>query len=133
MPLTNKLKIGDFVSYTPNSTSYKVTGADTESANNKERIIFDRTINPSELNLWRMIRKNDDGTVDVVSEYVSKEKVGIKGDNGCEYYIIILCWFLFDICLSNCSTKINFKNNWWKWNRIFTLYIRGIKKKEWKV
>lgn len=82
MPLTNKLKIGDFVSYTPNSTSYKVTVADTESANNKERIIFDRTINPSELNLWRMIRKNDDGTVDVVSEYVSKEKVALRGIMG---------------------------------------------------
>ena len=49
---------------TPTLTSYttetKYTGYDST-----------QTINPSELNIWRVIRVNDDGTYDAVSEYVS--------------------------------------------------------------
>ena len=40
------------------------------------------TINPSELNLWRVIRKNDNGTIEVVSEYVSGTKVSFYGKTG---------------------------------------------------
>lgn len=65
---------------TPTSTSYtppgELTGctADVNCTQN--------TINPSELNLWRVIKKNDDGTVDVVSEYVSSNYILIYGQTG---------------------------------------------------
>lgn len=71
----NNLKVGDYISMTPTSTSYivatSVTGNDT-----------DQTINPSELNLWRVIKKNDNGTVDVVSANVSSVGVIFKGEVG---------------------------------------------------
>ncbi len=69
------LKVGDYISMTPTSTSYtvasSVTGNDT-----------DQTINPSELNLWRVIKKNDNGTVDVISENVSTNEIYFKGETG---------------------------------------------------
>ena len=57
---------------TPISTSYTIskdlTGYDS-----------DQTINPSELNLWRVIKVNADGTVEMVSDKVSSYKVKLKG------------------------------------------------------
>ena len=38
-----------------------------------------QTINPQELNLWRVIRVNSDGTIDAVSEYVSSTNVTFQG------------------------------------------------------
>ena len=73
-------KIGDYVAYTPSKTSYTILAADTGHTS-------DQTINPSELNLWRIIRKNDDGTVDAVSEYVSSTDVTFKGKVGYEKFI----------------------------------------------
>jgi hypothetical protein len=62
------IKIGDYVSMTPTSTSYTTdvskTGYDST-----------QTINPSELNLWRVIRINGDNTLDMVSEYTSSVAV----------------------------------------------------------
>ncbi len=69
------VQLGDYISMTPTSTNYTIskdlTGYTT-----------DQTINPSELNLWRVISKNSDGTVDVVSEYVSSKKVKFDGKDG---------------------------------------------------
>lgn len=71
----NNLKVGDYISMTPTSTSYTIEASLTGND-------VDQTINPSELNLWRVIRKNDNGTVDVVSENVSSEEVYFKGETG---------------------------------------------------
>ena len=68
--LEEKLKLGDYISYTPTNTSYTVTASDTGYS-------ADQTINPSELNLWRVIRKNADGTVDVVSDRVSSKGISL--------------------------------------------------------
>ena len=61
---TTKFKVGDLVQVTPQNSSYttktKYTGYSST-----------QTINPKELNLWRVIRVNSDGTYDAVSEYVS--------------------------------------------------------------
>ncbi len=61
---TTKFKVGDLVQMTPATTSYttktKYTG-----------YWGTQTITPIELNLWRIIRVNSDGTYDAVSEYVS--------------------------------------------------------------
>ena len=40
------------------------------------------SINPQELNLWRVISLNDDGTVDVISEHVSSTTIYFKGQTG---------------------------------------------------
>ena len=71
--LFRSLKLGEYVSYTPNLTSYTITKEDTE-------LKSDQIIKPNELNLWRVIRKNDDGTVDLVSEYASKNQVSFDAN-----------------------------------------------------
>lgn len=71
----NTFEVGDYIDMTPtsnnNTISTDLTGYTSE-----------QTINPSELNLWRVIKKNDDGTVDVVSEYVSNNEVYLSGEVG---------------------------------------------------
>ena len=62
-------KPGDYVKMTPTSTSYTVTTAMTGYTSNQ-------TINPSELNLWRVININSDGTLDLISVYVSSTNGG---------------------------------------------------------
>lgn len=57
---------GEYIRYTPSRTSYTISTADTFAFNNL-------VINPSELNVWRVIRKNANGTVDIVSEYLSSK------------------------------------------------------------
>ncbi len=70
--LADKVKLGDYISYTPKRTSHLIPKAYTGWSS-------DQTINPSELNLWRVIRKNEDGTIDMVSENVSSNEVSFYG------------------------------------------------------
>ena len=69
------LALGDYVSMTPTKSSYTTdtskTGYDST-----------QTINPQELNLWRVISLNSDGSVDVISEYVSSTQIYFKGQTG---------------------------------------------------
>ena len=74
------VNIGDYISYTQSKTSYTIPSSDTGYKS-------DQTINLSELKLWRVIRKNSNGTVDVVSEYVPNMLVWISGKIGYEKYI----------------------------------------------
>ncbi len=73
-------KTGDYVKMTPTSTSYTITPAMTGYSSNQ-------TINPSELNLWRVISINSDGTMDLVSQYVSSTYVEFSGKTGYQNYI----------------------------------------------
>ena len=73
-------KLGDYVKMTPSLTSYTVTTTMTGYTSNQ-------TINPSELNLWRVISINSDGTMDLVSEYVSSTAIYFKGKTGYQNYI----------------------------------------------
>ena len=79
IPTLNDANIGDYIAYTPSNTSYTITTAMTGYSSNQ-------IINPSELNLWRVIRKNDDGTIDAVSEYVSSESIYFAGTTGYNSY-----------------------------------------------
>ena len=69
------LALGDYVKMTPTKSSYTTdtskTGYDST-----------QTINPQELNLWRVISINNDGTVDVISEHVSSTAIYFKGKAG---------------------------------------------------
>ncbi len=84
--LADKLKLGDYISYTPSKTVYY--GRMSPSSGGSI------SINPSLLKLWRVIRKNADGTVDVVSEDLSEEGITLGGSNkeqqAYKYYIWIL-------------------------------------------
>ena len=60
---------------TPTSTSFTTDTAKTGYTSTQ-------TINPSELNIWRVIKVNSDGTMEVVSENVSSIAVYFKGQTG---------------------------------------------------
>ena len=68
----SSLSLGSYVSYTPSSTSYTTDTAKTGYTSSQ-------TINPSELNLWRVLSVNNDGTVDIISEYTSSVSIYFKG------------------------------------------------------
>ncbi len=68
-------KIGDYVSYTPSQTNFEIDSSHTE-------ISIQDPINPSELNLWRIIKKNEDGTIELVSVNTSSQAVTFYGKIG---------------------------------------------------
>ena len=67
--------VGKYVTMTPTATSYKIPTSVTGYTGIQ-------TINPSELNLWRVIKVNDDGTVEMVSDKVSSTLVYFSGSKG---------------------------------------------------
>ena len=80
------LSVGDVVKMTPTLSSYKTEPKYTGYS-------MPQTITPTELNLWRVIRVNDDGTYDAVSEYVSSTDVTFQGKTGYQslvYYLNVL-------------------------------------------
>ena len=68
---------GDYVKMTPTLTSYTT---DTSKTGN----LWAQTINPSELNLWRVLKVNSNGTVEVISEYTSSTSIYFVGKTGYE-------------------------------------------------
>ena len=78
-PLTPQL--GDYVIMTPTKTSSTLSSS---------YFGFNASLNPSELNLWRVIKINDDGTIEMVSEYVSSAEVYFIGRNGYMRYVSLL-------------------------------------------
>ena len=71
----SQLSLGTYVKYTPSSTSYTTD-------NSKTGYSYRQTINPSELNVWRVLSINGNGTVDIISEYVSSNDVIFSGQTG---------------------------------------------------
>ncbi len=72
--------LGSYVSLTPTLSSYTTDISYTGYTSTQ-------TINPQELNLWRIISINDDGTVDIISEYVSSVDVYFKGLTGYQNFV----------------------------------------------
>ena len=71
----NTLALGDYVKMTPTKSSYITDTSKTGYTSTQ-------TINPQELNLWRVIKLNDDGTVEMISEHVSSVAVYFSGKTG---------------------------------------------------
>lgn len=65
--LVAKVNLGDYISYTPAGEKYSI------DANGTGFKAYPYHFVPSELNLWRVIRKNEDGTIDIVSEYATTQ------------------------------------------------------------
>ena len=74
------LALGDYVSMTPTKSSYTTDKSKTGYSSTQ-------TINPQELNLWRVISINDDGTVEMISEHVSSTEVYFKGKTGYQNFV----------------------------------------------
>ncbi len=66
---------GDRFTLVPDSNSYTISTSLTGYSSNQ-------TINPNELTLWRVIKKNSDGTIEAISEYVSSATVCFYGMTG---------------------------------------------------
>ena len=81
-----KVELGDYISMTPTSTSYTLAN-ELSGCDGTSNTCIQNTINPSELNIWRVIKKNEDGTIEVVSEYVSSEPVFLYGKVGYMNYV----------------------------------------------
>ena len=73
--VSGMISLGDYVSLTPTKSSYSTDTTMTGYTSSQ-------TIYPKELNLWRVIRINDDGTVDIISEHVSSVEVYFRGQTG---------------------------------------------------
>ena len=69
------LALGDYVKMTPTKSSYTTDTSKTGYSSTQ-------TINPQELNLWRVISINDDGTVEMISEHVSSVAIYFSGQTG---------------------------------------------------
>ena len=74
------LALGDYVSMTPTKSSYTTDKSKTGYSRTQ-------TINPQELNLWRVIKINDDGTVEMISEHVSSTEVYFEGKTGYQNFV----------------------------------------------
>ena len=73
--LSESVKLGDYIKMKPTSTSYTTDKSKTGYTSTQ-------TINPSELDMWRVIKINTDGTIEVVSENVSSIAVYFRGQVG---------------------------------------------------
>ena len=76
----NTLALGDYVKMTPTKSSYTTDTSKTGYTSTQ-------TINPRELNLWRVIKLNDDGTVEMISEHVSSTAIYFKGQTGYQNFV----------------------------------------------
>ncbi len=74
------LALGDYVKMTPTKSSYTTDKSKTGYSSTQ-------TINPQELNLWRVIKINDDGTVEMISEHLSSTEVYFEGQTGYQNFV----------------------------------------------
>ena len=72
--LYDKISLGEYVKLTPIPTSYNIRMALTGADSNQ-------FINPSLMQYWRVINKKNDGTIELVSEYV-QGPVTFQGETG---------------------------------------------------
>ena len=78
-----ELKVGDYVEMVPTKTSYTVLKEDTGCN-------ADNVLNPSELKLWRIISKDNNGNYEAVSEYTSSKAVCFGGKKGYTSFVKVL-------------------------------------------
>lgn len=72
--------VGDYVKMIPTKTSYSISASDSGYPSSQ-------TINPSELQVWRVIKINDDNTIDAISEYASSNYICFNGITAYTNYI----------------------------------------------
>ena len=73
---------------TPTSSSISVNPIETGIVDNGDSRV--QTINPKELTVWRIIKINVDGSIEMVSENVSSTAIDFYGEYGYEYFVEVL-------------------------------------------
>ena len=73
-------EVGDYIKMTPTLKSFTTDKTKTGYS-------LSQTINPSNLNLWRVIKVNNDGTIEIVSDKPSSEEIDFYGKVGYMNYI----------------------------------------------
>ena len=76
----SNFRLGDYISMTPTETNYQVPSSLTGYDSNPE-------LNPSELNVWRVIELHNNGTLDMVSDSVSSNSLMFDGVTGYKNYV----------------------------------------------
>ena len=76
--LYDKVELGDIIKMTPTKTSYTITSDLTGCTGSYCSSEINQTINPSQMKWWRVINKNNDGTIDMVSEYIQTDTHGSR-------------------------------------------------------
>ena len=77
VPYKYELAVGDYVYYKPAVKSYPVNTSITGYTGTVDQIIY-----PEELELWRVLNINSNGTIDLISEYVSSTDAAFEGQKG---------------------------------------------------
>lgn len=75
--LSSTVSLGDYIKMTPTSTSYEIDTTKTGYTGTNQA-----NLNPSELDTWRVIKINTDGTIEMVSEYVSSTEIYLGEKKG---------------------------------------------------
>ena len=93
---SSPFKLGDYIDMTPTSTSYTpdrillgLAEYDTNQGNPSGTTVSD-SLNPSQLDVWRVIKINPDCSVEVVSEYASTKTIKFSSKLGYQNYIYVL-------------------------------------------
>ena len=89
------IQVGDYVSYTPILTSFEIsndlTGMSNYSGDGEEENAIKasgkQTISTMYNFIWRAIRKNSDGSIDLVSDHTSRDKIYFYGSIGYKNYV----------------------------------------------
>lgn len=80
--LSSTVSLGDYIKMTPTSTSYEIDTTKTGYTGTDQAVL-----NPSELDIWRIIKINTDGTIEMVSEYTSSIDIHFSGRIGYQNYV----------------------------------------------
>ena len=93
-PVTREgIEVGDYVSYTPDTATEKTYDADKLK---KGGYTFTQTVKKEDLN-WRVLRKNDDGSIDLIGDATSNSVYfsGSLGYNNGVYLLNDICKELY--------------------------------------
>ncbi len=96
-----EVKVGDYVDYTPNvaSTSYSLLG--TQSGYSRDQTIAQESLK------WRVLRKNADGSIDLIADPTSKNVCfkGALGYNNGVYLLNDICEKLYSNTDKNVTAR----------------------------
>lgn len=83
--LNHNVKIGDYIYMVPSLASYTITSeltGCTGTSNTTTACNAKQNIKPSDLRIWRVLKINEDNTIEAISEYVSNETIYFYGKTG---------------------------------------------------
>ena len=78
--LDSYFQLGDYIKMTPTVTSYKIDSS-------KTGFEYDITLNPSEVDTWRVIKINEDKTVEMIAYTLPSSEMGFNGKTGYKNYV----------------------------------------------